>query len=75
MIFGLKGVAHRLNFLAYDDVATPTELIGKKLAPILHVYGNPPMGESLDIIRRIDEDPKWGPPMMQALRPAGLERF
>merc|ERR1712032_1037553 len=24
------------------------------------------MGESLDIIHRIDEDPKWGPPVMQA---------
>jgi len=65
MIFGLKKVPHRLIWLSYDDVATPTSLIGKKLAPILHVRGEKPMPESMDIIKRIDEDPTWGPPMMQ----------
>lgn len=65
MIFGLKNVPHRLNWLAYDDEATPKALIGKKMAPILHIKGEKPMGESLDIVRRIDEDPTWGPPIMQ----------
>jgi len=65
MIFGLKNVPKRLIWLAYDDVATPTALVGKKMAPILHVKGEKPIGESLDIVRRIDEDPQWGPPVMQ----------
>ena len=31
---GVKGVKHNLNFLANDDVLTPTALVGKKIAPI-----------------------------------------
>lgn len=56
MIFGLKKIPHRLIFMSYDDVETPTALIGKKLAPILHLQGEDPMPESLDIIQRVDED-------------------
>ena len=57
MIFGLKKIPHRLIFMAYDDVETPTALIGKKLAPILHLHGEDPMPESLEIIQRVDETP------------------
>jgi hypothetical protein len=35
--FGLKNVKYTLNFLANDDVETPTSLVGKKVAPILQV--------------------------------------
>lgn len=56
MIFGLKKIPHRLIFMSYDDVETPTALIGKKLAPILHLHGQDPLPESLDIIKRVDED-------------------
>lgn len=31
---GLKNIKHNLHFLANDDVATPTSLVGKKIAPI-----------------------------------------
>ena len=56
MIFGLKKIPHRLIFMSYDDVETPSALIGKKLAPILHLHGQDPFPESLDIIKRVDED-------------------
>jgi len=65
MIFGLKEIPQRLQFLSYDDAITPTALIGKKLAPILHLPGEEPMGESLDIVKRLDEDPTWGAPLLQ----------
>ena len=91
--FGLKNVKYTLNFLANDDVETPTGLVGKKVAPILQVlfscpttiYRLPPryawvfvfdpahscgpqipadgfaMPESMDIVKKIDEDPALGP--------------
>ena len=31
---GLKNIKHNLHFMANDDVATPTALVGKKIAPI-----------------------------------------
>jgi glutaredoxin 2 len=31
---GVKNVKHLIHFLANDDVATPTSLVGKKIAPI-----------------------------------------
>ena len=31
---GLKNVKHIVNFMANDDVPTPTALVGKKIAPI-----------------------------------------
>jgi len=50
---GVLGVKHRLMFLENDDVETPTELVGKKIAPIW-VDGDGPMAESLDIIAKMD---------------------
>ncbi|KAA8491253.1 Glutaredoxin 2 [Porphyridium purpureum] len=63
---GLKNIKHELVFLANDDVATPTALVGKKVVPILEIGrpgqpGHELMNESLDIIKRIDEDPAFGP--------------
>jgi glutaredoxin 2 len=34
LALGIKNVKHKLHFLANDDVATPTNLVGKKIAPI-----------------------------------------
>ena len=34
LALGVKNVKHLLHFLANDDVATPTGLVGKKIAPI-----------------------------------------
>jgi glutaredoxin 2 len=65
---GLKNIKHRVNFLANDDVSLPTSLVGKKIAPIFEwpasasIGGDPvpPMPESLDIIRLIDNDKRLG---------------
>jgi glutaredoxin 2 len=65
MIFGIKGIKYNLVFLANDDVETPTALVGKKLVPILELPGQAPMGESLDIVRKIDEDEQWGAPVLK----------
>lgn len=37
LALGLKNVKHNLVFLANDDVSTPTELVGKKISPILKI--------------------------------------
>jgi hypothetical protein len=34
LALGIKNVKHNLHFLANDDIPTPTELVGKKIAPI-----------------------------------------
>jgi glutaredoxin 2 len=34
LALGVKNVKHLLHFLANDDAHTPTELVGKKIAPI-----------------------------------------
>jgi hypothetical protein len=31
---GVKNIKHNLYFLANDDIATPTKLVGKKISPI-----------------------------------------
>lgn len=56
MIFGLKDVPFKLIPLPNDDEQTPTQLIGKKMVPILIKNDNTPMPESLDIIKFIDEN-------------------
>lgn len=51
---------HNLYFLANDDVATPTSLVGKKVAPIFQ-YNDLVMPESMEIIQYIDSDDSFGP--------------
>lgn len=62
LALGMKNVKHSLHFLANDDVATPTKLVGKKIAPI---YVLPEddlvMPESVDIVAKIDSDERFGP--------------
>jgi glutaredoxin 2 len=55
MIFGLKDVACEIITLPNDDEETPTRLIGKKMLPVLVTESNDAIGESLDIVRYIDE--------------------
>jgi len=64
LAFGLKGIKHKLVFLANDDVATPTALVGKKIAPIFAwpEGGINAMPESLDIISLVDKDARFGSP-------------
>ena len=49
-VAGLLHIPVEEKVLAYDDVATPTALIGKKAVPILVKADGTAMGESLDII-------------------------
>ena len=61
---GLKNIKYNLVWLLNDDISTPTALIGKKMVPIFQPEGpaGPSMGESLDIIKLIDSDEKFGNP-------------
>ncbi|MGF6148775.1 Glutaredoxin-2 [Kingella potus] len=55
MIFGLRGVAAEQIVLPNDDEDTPIRMIGAKQLPILEKDDGTFMGESLDIVRHIDE--------------------
>jgi len=61
LALGLKGVKHDIRFMANDDVELPTSMVGKKIAPIFADGVNEPYAESLDIVRNVDADPKYGP--------------
>ncbi|HEX8544664.1 MAG TPA: glutaredoxin 2 [Pseudomonas sp.] len=52
-IFGFKNIAFDLVILLNDDEATPTRMIGKKMAPILKHDGRY-LAESMDIVGYID---------------------
>lgn len=61
MALGIKNVKHNVVFLQNDDIKTPTNLIGKKIAPIFAIPEDDfIMGESLDIIAKIDTDERFG---------------
>lgn len=61
LALGVKNVKHTIHFLANDDIPTPTKLIGKKIAPIFAIpEDNFIMGESLDIIEKVDADERFG---------------
>jgi len=48
--------------MSNDDVATPTKLVGKKIAPILEMpQDNLIMAESLDICSFFENNPRFGP--------------
>lgn len=53
MAFGLKALPVTLTVVPNDDEQTPIRMIGKKMLPILE-DGDGFMGESLDIVRKID---------------------
>mmetsp|Transcript_19633 Transcript_19633/g.48191 ORF Transcript_19633/g.48191 Transcript_19633/m.48191 type:complete len:273 (-) Transcript_19633:334-1152(-) len=68
LALGIKNVKHNVEFMANDDVDTPTAMVGKKIAPIF-VHGDVgPMPESLDIIEYVDSNPAYGP--TGVIRPA-----
>lgn len=52
-IFGLKNIPFDLVILLNDDEATPTRMIGKKMAPILEHDGRY-LAESMDIVGYVD---------------------
>ncbi|KAE9531079.1 glutaredoxin 2 [Testudinibacter aquarius] len=55
MIFGLKNVAVEKVVLLEDDIATPTQMVGRKVVPILQKADGSFMPESMDIVRYIDQ--------------------
>jgi glutaredoxin 2 len=55
MIFGLKNIPVELNVLLNDDEATPTRMIGKKMAPILQKDDSRYLPESIDIVHYVDK--------------------
>eukprot|EP01038_Epipyxis_sp_PR26KG_P005977 gene5977-8232_t len=67
LALGVKNTKHEIRFLANDDAATPTALVGKKVVPIfVFPIGSQNekeiiMPESLDIIVKIDSDARFGP--------------
>mmetsp|Transcript_12697 Transcript_12697/g.25883 ORF Transcript_12697/g.25883 Transcript_12697/m.25883 type:complete len:281 (-) Transcript_12697:84-926(-) len=62
LAFGVKNVKFRLDFLGNDDIDRPTSLVGKKIAPIYSFEQDDlVMGESMDIIKLIDGDERFGP--------------
>lgn len=60
--FGFKGMKYNLVWLLNDDVETPTSLVGRKMVPIFQPDGpdGKAMGESLDICKLVNEDPRFG---------------
>ncbi|MGG5837539.1 glutaredoxin 2 [Huaxiibacter chinensis] len=55
MIFGLKNLPVELVTLLNDDEATPTRMIGKKMAPILQKDDSRYLPESMDIVHYVDK--------------------
>lgn len=53
MGFRLKGLPVEMIYVPYDDAETPSRMIGRKMLPIL-ADADGFMGESLDILRKID---------------------
>ena len=60
MIFGLRGLPLETENLMNDDEATPIGMIGAKQVPILQKENGSYMGESLDIVRYVDEQAGQG---------------
>jgi glutaredoxin 2 len=54
MILGLKNIPFELVTMLNDDEATPTRMIGKKMAPILEDEGRY-IPESMDIVAYVDK--------------------
>lgn len=54
MIFGLKNIPVELVVLLNDDEATPTRMIGQKMAPILQKDDSRYLPESMDIVHYVD---------------------
>mmetsp|Transcript_18141 Transcript_18141/g.23753 ORF Transcript_18141/g.23753 Transcript_18141/m.23753 type:complete len:302 (-) Transcript_18141:101-1006(-) len=69
LALGIKNVKHTVQFMANDDIPTPTALVGKKIAPIFALPEDDlVMGESMDIIKLVDTDPRFG--AINTIKPA-----
>jgi glutaredoxin 2 len=61
MPLGFKGIDYTLETMLNDDIDTPTDLVGKKIVPILTKEDGTHMAESMDIVHHIDQN--FGEPM------------
>lgn len=59
LALGVLDIPYVSKVISYDDAETPTRLIGKKMLPIWEEDGKA-MGESLDIILKLDEEDVLG---------------
>lgn len=66
---GYFGVDCPTEFLACDDVETTTQLVGKKVVPVLIKDDNTPMMESLDIIEELHSNFASDRPLNKEVRP------
>jgi glutaredoxin 2 len=73
MIFGLKDVACEIITLPNDDEETPVSLIGKKMLPILVTESHDAIGESMDIVKYIDET--YGTPVLTVSDDSAIEAW
>lgn len=73
MIFGLKDVACEIITLPNDDEETPVSLIGKKILPILVTESHDAIGESMDIVKYIDET--YGTPVLTVSDDSAIEAW
>lgn len=64
MALGLKQMPYRMIWVAEDDAETPTELVGRKITPIIEFPGEAAFPESSDIIARVEADEAYGPPRL-----------
>lgn len=72
LALGLKDVPHETAVIMEGDVETPTRMIGRKMVPILQKDDGTCMGESLDIVRYVDE---LGTPMLAGPPEAALDAW
>lgn len=63
MVANYRGVPHRKSYLPNDDEETCFRLIGAKMLPILEFDDGTAMGESLDIVERLDRMGTAGAPL------------
>lgn len=54
-VVGMGNIAIKRTVLLNDDEMTPTQMIGKKMLPILTTVSGQPMAESLDIMAYLSE--------------------
>jgi len=73
MIFGLKNLPVELNVLLNDDEATPTRMIGQKMAPILQKDDSRYLPESMDIVHYVDQ--LDGKPLLTGAQKPAIEEW
>ncbi|POM60185.1 GrxB family glutaredoxin [Phytophthora palmivora] len=72
---GIKKVKYDVVFMAFDDVATPTSLVGTKASPIFVPVGEKPFSESWDVVSYVNNHYGDGPIINEASGRADLAKW